>query len=132
MIGHFDSDEMKEAVGFHAKTEPTTEQERAEVERCWGFVDCHWHDGYNNLVFTVIINSKLISSGHTEAEAIHAAYLYTVEHEKKIAEAQEAVEWIGLACDYSKSHREAWRRISGNVLSRERERLNGLLRGWKG
>jgi hypothetical protein len=108
----------------------TTEQEQAEVERCWEFVDYDWIDGYNQMVFTVKINSTLISSGHIEAEAIHAAWLYTEEHKKDIAAARESVEWITLECDYSKSRREA--RITGNILSRERERLNGLLRGWKG
>jgi hypothetical protein len=109
-----------------------TEQERAEVERCWS--DWGVRQVANVDYWQGWCCNKHTAAG-TEADLIHDLWLYTEERKKQIARATYALSLLrlilkqgnNLMADYGQDQEAL-----GEVIAREQARLDGLLKGWKG
>lgn len=105
------------------ETTLTGEQEWQEVEKAWERV--YFNHGR---VYAALPNgSEAILSGNPrvpmyEAEAIHAAYLYTLDIQRRIAEVREEIAWL---LDGPSNDDPAFQRI----LAREQSALAALQKG---
>jgi len=111
--------------------------EREYVEKAWEHVEfCH-----SDLVYWLIFGSADIQGVRlytpdpykkTEAEAIHAAYLFAKKRKQEIADGTKGLQilqnWLS---DPLAQHYEEEAELLRQIAVRERDRLTDLRRGWK-
>jgi len=88
-----------------------------ERTRWWGYAHGHHKVGWEF---------------DTEEECIHAAFLYTQEHQEKIARSRKAV-WLIEGCLLHRiaKHYEDDADTFRDILAREQATLDDLFRGWR-
>jgi hypothetical protein len=111
----------------------THEEERAAVEAAWSDLDDDpfagkvGHDGK----YHVFLPGWFENGYLTPNAAWHAAYLYTVERQRQIAEVQEEIAWINeCAIDPLMSSAQE-SNIKTRILAVEQQRLEDLQSGMK-
>lgn len=113
-------------------SELTTQQEREYVEARWELVVCC--DGsYRGYRRGTILLQDVIDHW-LDFHSWHAAYLFTLDRERQIAEVEEEIEFVrntrfSYTCQAGYEKKSAPQR---RILAAEQQRLDALKQGWKG
>ncbi len=115
----------------------TPQQEREYVEAAWVHVRTVFPCASGRYLIQIDPDSRLDNAQfeewlNTEAAAWHAAFLFTKEHERKIAAVREEIEYVDSFSRMPKrngtyAEHPVWKRI----LAREQAALADLLRSWR-
>ena len=117
--------------------ELTTAEERKYVEAAWKYNFLCLRSGSGNLPWHSwigVVNKPDNWDGYfaTEAEAIHAAYLYTLEREEQIRQIEEEISICGLIILLRAERGDLTAPIYKRTVARLRHELEQLKKGMRG